>query len=68
MLSPAQKLSLILLATITLEVVPLRAYETFPVFLPFLEFFLEAVYCEGAEQRLQFDSITSSGSKLSSIR
>jgi hypothetical protein len=43
-----------LLATITLEVVPFRAYAPFPALLPFLKCILEDVFCEGVLHRLRF--------------
>jgi hypothetical protein len=48
-----QKLTLGLLATITLEVVPFRAHPPFPVLLPFLNASWEVVFCEGVQHRLR---------------
>jgi hypothetical protein len=42
-LSSGQKLTLGLLATITLEVVTSREYAPFPVLLPFFKYILEVV-------------------------
>jgi hypothetical protein len=43
-----------LLATITLEVVSVRAYAVFPELLLFVEVILEAVFCESVQHRLRF--------------
>jgi hypothetical protein len=53
-LPSGHKLTLCLLATITLEVVPFRAYAQFPAFLPFFKCILEVVFCEGVLRRLRF--------------
>jgi hypothetical protein len=53
-LASGQKLTLGLLATITLKVVPFRAYVPFPALLPFLNCTLEVVFCEGVQHRLRF--------------
>jgi hypothetical protein len=53
-LPSGQKLTLDLLATITLEVVPFRAYAQFPALLSFFVCILEAVSCEGVLHRLRF--------------
>jgi hypothetical protein len=42
-----QKLSLGLLTTITLEVVPFCAYVPFLALLPLFKFILEVLFCEG---------------------
>jgi hypothetical protein len=54
MLSSSQKLTLSLLAAITLEVVSFHAYAPFPVFLPLFKCFLEVMFCEGVQHHLQF--------------
>jgi hypothetical protein len=54
MLPSGQKVTLGLLATITLEVVPFRAYELFPMLLQFFKGLLEVVSCESVQHRLQF--------------
>jgi hypothetical protein len=54
MLPSGQKLTLGLLATITLEVVPFCTYAPFPAFLPFFKCVLVVVSCEGVQHRLQF--------------
>jgi hypothetical protein len=43
-----------LLTTITLEVLPSRAYAPFPALLPFFKFVLEVMFCEGVQHRLRF--------------
>jgi hypothetical protein len=48
-----QKITLGLLATITLEVVSFRAYAPFPALLLFL-MHPEVVFCEGVQHRLRF--------------
>jgi hypothetical protein len=48
-----QNKTLSFLATINLEVVPFRAYATFPALLPFSKCILEVVFCEGVQHRLQ---------------
>jgi hypothetical protein len=53
------KLTFGLLATITLQVVPFRAYSPFPAFLPSFKCILEVVFCEGVQYRLRFNSIVS---------
>jgi hypothetical protein len=53
-LSSGQKLTLVLLATITLEVVPFRACAPFPAPLPFFKCILEVVICEGVQHLLRF--------------
>jgi hypothetical protein len=50
-LPSGEKLTFVLLATITLEVVPFRTYALFPALPPF--FMLEVVFCEGVQQHLQ---------------
>jgi hypothetical protein len=47
-----QKLTLGLLATITLEVVPFHVYAPLSALLPFLKCILEVVFCEGAQHSL----------------
>jgi hypothetical protein len=49
-----QKLALGLPATITLEVVPFRAYGPIPMLLPVFKYMLEIVFLEGLQQRLRF--------------
>jgi hypothetical protein len=49
-----EKLTLGLLANITLEVAPFCAYASFPALLPILKCILEVVFCEGVQHRLQF--------------
>jgi hypothetical protein len=49
-----QKLTLGLLAIITLEEVPFRAYAPFSVLQPFFTCILEIVFCEGFQHRLRF--------------
>jgi hypothetical protein len=61
------KLSLGLLATVNLEVVPFCPYAPFPVLLPFLKCILEDVFCEGVQHCLQFASIISFVSKWQSF-
>jgi hypothetical protein len=56
-LPSGQKLTLSLLATITLKVVPFHVYDVyapFPVLLPFLKCILEVVFCETVQHCLQF--------------
>jgi hypothetical protein len=53
-LPSGRKLTLGLLATITLEVVPFRAYAPFPALLSFFKCNLEVVFCEGVQYRLRF--------------
>jgi hypothetical protein len=53
-LPSGQKLTLGLLAIITLEVDPFCTYAPFPVLLPFFKFHLEIVFCEGVQHHLQF--------------
>jgi hypothetical protein len=48
------KLTSDLQATITLKVVPFRAYEPFPAFLPFFKRILEVVFSEDVQHRLRF--------------
>jgi hypothetical protein len=48
------KLTLGLLATITLEVVPFGAYAPFPALLSSFKSILEVVFCEGVRHRLRF--------------
>jgi hypothetical protein len=45
-LPSGQKLTLGLLATITLEVDPFLVYAQFPALLPFLKCILEVMFCE----------------------
>jgi hypothetical protein len=54
MVLSGQKLTLDLLATITLEVVPFRAYAPFPPILPFLNCILEVVFCDDVQHRIRF--------------
>jgi hypothetical protein len=54
MLPSGQKLTLVLLATITLQVVTFLAYAPFPALRPFLKFVLEVVFCEGVQHPLRF--------------
>jgi hypothetical protein len=49
-----QKLTLSLLATITLKVVSFRAYAPFPALLPFLKCILDVVFRKGIQHRLRF--------------
>jgi hypothetical protein len=49
-----QKLTLDLLATITLKAVPLHAYATFIALLPFFKCIQKVMFCEDAHHRLQF--------------
>jgi hypothetical protein len=53
-LPSGQKLTLGLLAAITVKVVPFCAYARFPEFLPFFKCVLEVVFCEGVQHCLQF--------------
>jgi hypothetical protein len=53
-LSSGEKLTLGLLATITLDLDTFRAYAPFPVLLPFLKCILEVMFCEGVQHRLRF--------------
>jgi hypothetical protein len=53
-LPSGQKTTLGLLATITFEVVPFRAYAPFPALLPFLKCILDVVFREGIRHRLRF--------------
>jgi hypothetical protein len=53
-LPSGQKLTLGLLATITLEVVPFRAYVPFPALLSFFKFILEVLLFKGAQHCLRF--------------
>jgi hypothetical protein len=54
MLPSGQKLTLGLLATIALEIVPFLTYAPFPALLPFFKCILEVVFCEGVQHRLRF--------------
>jgi hypothetical protein len=54
MLQSGQILTLGLLTTITLEVITVHMYASFPVLLPFLKCILEVVFCEGVQHHLQF--------------
>jgi hypothetical protein len=56
-LSSGQKLTLGLLATINLEVVPFLTYAPFPVLLSFSKFILEVVFCEDVQHRLCLDNL-----------
>jgi hypothetical protein len=58
-LPSGQKLTLGLLATITLEVVLFCTYASFPVLLPFFKCILEVMLCEGIQHRLRFCHDTS---------
>jgi hypothetical protein len=49
-----KKLTLAILVTINLKVVPLGTYAPFPALLPLLKCILEVMICEGVQQRLQF--------------
>jgi hypothetical protein len=49
-----QKLTLGLVATITLEVLSFRAYAPFPAILPFFKCILDVVFCEGVQHHLRF--------------
>jgi hypothetical protein len=51
-LPSGQKITLGLLATITLKVVPFREYAMFPAFLQFFKYILEVVLCEGVQHRM----------------
>jgi hypothetical protein len=51
-LTSSQKLTLGLLATITPEVIPFRAYAPFPTLLPFFKCILEVLFCEGVQHCL----------------
>jgi hypothetical protein len=53
-LPSGKKLTLSLLATITLDVVPFRAYSPFLAHLPFLKCILEVLFCESVQHRLRF--------------
>jgi hypothetical protein len=53
-LPSGQKLTLGLVATITLEVVLFHMYALFPALLPFFKCILEVLFSEGIEHRLQF--------------
>jgi hypothetical protein len=53
-LPSGQKLTLGLLTTVTLEVVPFRVYAPFPALLTFFKRILEVVFCEGVQHRLRF--------------
>jgi hypothetical protein len=53
MLPSSQKLTLGLQVTITLKVVPCRAYAPFPVLLAFSKCILELIFCEGVQNRLR---------------
>jgi hypothetical protein len=48
-----QKLTLVLVAAITLEVAPFRAYAPFPALLPFLKCVLEVLFSEGLQHHLR---------------
>jgi hypothetical protein len=54
MLSSGQKLTLGLLATITLKVVPFHMYALLPTLLSFLKCILEILICEGVQYHLRF--------------
>jgi hypothetical protein len=54
LLQSGQKLTLGLLATISLKVVPFHAYAPFPALMQFFKCILEAVFCESVQHRLQF--------------
>jgi hypothetical protein len=54
MLPSGQKLTLGILATVTLEVVPFREYAPFPALLPFFKCILEVVLLECVQHRLLF--------------
>jgi uncharacterized membrane protein len=53
MLPTAKKLTLSLLATITLKVVTFHVYAPFSVLLPFFKCILEISFCEGAQHYLR---------------
>jgi hypothetical protein len=54
LLPSGQKLTLGLLATISLKVVPFCVYPLFPVLLPFFKYIPEFVFCEGGLHCLRF--------------
>jgi hypothetical protein len=54
-----QRLTLSLLPTVTLEVVPLRTYAPFPALLPLFKCILQVLFCEGVQHRLRFCLCTS---------
>jgi hypothetical protein len=54
MLASGQKLTLGLLATISLEEVPFRVFAPFPSLLPFFKCIVKVVFCEGSQHRLRF--------------
>jgi hypothetical protein len=54
MLTSSHKQTLSLLATVTLEVVPFRAYAPFPELLPFFKCILEVVFCGSVQHRPPF--------------
>jgi hypothetical protein len=49
-----QKITLALLATITLKVDPFRAHAPFPALLSFCKYTLKVVLCEDVQNRLRF--------------
>jgi hypothetical protein len=53
-LPTGEKLTLCLLANITLEVSPFCAYMSFLALLQFFKCILEVVFCEGVQHRLRF--------------
>jgi hypothetical protein len=53
-LPSGQKLTLDLLTTIALKVVPFRVHAQFPARLPCLKCILEVGFCEGVQHRLRF--------------
>jgi hypothetical protein len=53
-LQSGQRITLGLLSTFTLEVVPFRAYAPFPVLSQIFKCILEVVFCEGVQHRLRF--------------
>jgi hypothetical protein len=53
-LSSGQKLTLGLLTTITLEVVPFHVYAPFLALLPFFKCMAEVVFCESIQHCLRF--------------
>jgi hypothetical protein len=50
-LPSGQRLTLGLLATVTLEVVSFRSYALFSALLPFFKCVMEVVFCEGVQHR-----------------
>jgi hypothetical protein len=67
-LPTGEKLILRLLASITFEVIPFRAYAPFPARLLFIKCILEVVFCEGAQHRLQFCLVHLSCDKMAAFK